>query len=57
MNTFAAAHNHSPFARFGLSKADRDASLERFALDLAPELRRLYPTAVWEDDREPALVP
>lgn len=97
MNTFAAAHNHSPFASleeaveggpyfvgsrqqvldkiatyyervhhdvfnvsvhgFGLSKLDRDASLERFALDLAPELRRLYPTPVWEPALEPALLP
>ncbi len=40
---------------FGLPKADRVASLERFALDVAPELRRLYPSAVWEE--EPVTAP
>jgi alkanesulfonate monooxygenase SsuD/methylene tetrahydromethanopterin reductase-like flavin-dependent oxidoreductase (luciferase family) len=31
----------------GLTHADRDLALETFAADIAPELRRLYPTEVW----------
>lgn len=37
----------------GLSQADRDFALETFASDVAPELRRLYPTAVWSESAAP----
>jgi len=33
----------------GLGRADRDFALEAFASDIAPELRRAYPTSVWDD--------
>jgi alkanesulfonate monooxygenase SsuD/methylene tetrahydromethanopterin reductase-like flavin-dependent oxidoreductase (luciferase family) len=35
----------------GLAEADRDFALETFASEVAPELRRLYPTPVWEPAR------
>ena len=46
----------------GLTEAEQREQLERFAADVAPVLRRLVPSTVWNDvalgaEREPTLVP